>query len=256
MDKHLYFSLIPEALIASQLPPKEFGQYYATGYGYKSKGEALFFELDPDFGSDFFDMDAAWAKCVEHDGGRPKNSVYVATYRVLEHIPVSALGSLYVTTAYGATLELKRAEALPEASSGLHLFKELSPVTSLVASSEGPRGFYESITVAPTKFVRFPGLAFVELDLGPLADDPDAPAGRDLPYDNIHHLREALREVAQPGKSTKMVERIQSPEFAYRMVKVGSGFYYGNGTDLACYPMPSHDDIREHHPLWWRSANK
>ena len=35
MDKHLYFSLIPEALIASQLPPEKFGQYYATGYGYK-----------------------------------------------------------------------------------------------------------------------------------------------------------------------------------------------------------------------------
>ena len=49
MDKHLYFSLIPEALIASQLPPEKFGQYYATGYGYKSKGEALFIELDPTF---------------------------------------------------------------------------------------------------------------------------------------------------------------------------------------------------------------
>ena len=41
MDTHLYFSLLPEALIASQLSPEEFGQYYATGYGYKSKGEAL-----------------------------------------------------------------------------------------------------------------------------------------------------------------------------------------------------------------------
>lgn len=40
------------------------------------------------------------------------------------------------------------------------------------------------------------------------------------------------------------------------MVKTGSGFYYGNGPDLVCYPMPSHDDLREHHPLWWRSANK
>ena len=135
-------------------------------------------------------------------------------------------------------------------------FKELAPVTSLVASSEGARGFYESITTAPTKFVRFPGLFFVELFLGALADDPESPEGRDLPYENIHHLREALAEVAKPGKTTKLVERIQSPEFAYRMVKVGSGFYYGNGDELACYPMPPADDIRERHPLWWRSANR
>lgn len=256
MDKHLYFSLIPEALIASQLTPEEFGQYYATGYGYKSKGQALFFELDPDFRHEFFAIDAALAKCVGHDDGRPKNSVYVSTYRVLEHIPVSALGALHVTTSYGATLSLSRGAALPHSASGLHLFKEIAPVDSLVASSEGPRGFYESITVAPEKFVRFPGLFFVELELGPLAADPNAVAGRDLPYDNIHHLREALAEVSRPGKSSKMVERVQSPEFAYRMIKVGSGFYYGNGPDLACYPMPTHDELREHHPLWWRSANK
>ena len=86
MDKHLYFSLIPEALIASQLPPEKFGQYYATGYGYKSKGEALFIELDPTFRDDFFAIDEAWAKCEVHPDGRPKNSVYVATYRVLEQV--------------------------------------------------------------------------------------------------------------------------------------------------------------------------
>lgn len=257
METHLYFSLIPEALIASQLSPEEFGQYYATGYGYKSKGEALFFELDPTFRHDFFAIDEALAKCTSHDDGKPKNSVYVSTYRVLEHVPVAALGTLYVTTAYGAVLGLERGTSLPPETSGtLHLYKELAPVTSLVASSEGPRAFYESITVNPSKFVRFPGLFFVELFLGALADDPMAPEGRDLPYENIHHLRENLVEVAKPGKITKMVERIQSPEFAYRMVKPGSGFYYGHGDDLACYPMPSHDDLREHHPLWWRSANR
>ncbi len=256
MRTHLYFSLIPEALIASQLAPAEFGQYYATGYGYKSKGQALFFEVDPEFRHPFFAIDEVLQRCRAHEDGNPKNSVYVATYRVLEHVPVSALGSLYVTTAYGATLELTRSPDLPPVPPGLHLYKELAPVASLVASSEGPRGFYESITVSPTKFVQFPGLFFVELDLGPLAHDPDAAAGRDLPYDNLHHLREALSEVTRPGKVSKLVERVQSPEFAFRMVKVGSGFYYGNGNDLACYPMPTHEDLREHHPLWWRSANR
>ncbi len=256
MDKHLYFSLIPEALIASQLSPEQFGQYYATGYGFKSKGQAVFFEVDPTFRHEFFALDEALAKCVEHDDGTPKNSVYVSTYRVLEHIPPSALGTLYLTTDYGATLAVGRAAELPPPCTGLHLYKELTPVDRLVASSQCPSDFYAGITVTPAKYVRFPGLFFVELDLGELATNPDAPAGYDLPYDNVHHLREALHEVSRPGKNTKMVERIPSAEFPYRMVKVGSGFYYGNGEDLAFYPMPSHDEIREHHPLWWRSANR
>ena len=41
MSIHLYYSLIPEALIASMLPPEKFGQYYATGHKFKSKGLSL-----------------------------------------------------------------------------------------------------------------------------------------------------------------------------------------------------------------------
>jgi len=31
METYLYLSLIPESLIASQLAPEEFGNYYAVG---------------------------------------------------------------------------------------------------------------------------------------------------------------------------------------------------------------------------------
>lgn len=256
MDTYLYLSLVPEALIASQLPPEKFGQYYATGYGYKSKGQAVFFDVDLAFRDDYFDIDQALAHCVAHPDGRPKSSVYVSTYRVLEHVPASALGNLHLTTAYGATLPLTRSEGPLPSGNGLHLYKELAPVNSLVASSQGPREFYEEITVAPTKLVCFPALCFVELDLGELATDPVAGRGVDLPYENIHHLREVLIEVSQPDKATKLVERVQSQAFAYRMVRQGSGFFYGNGQELAFYPMPSHHELREHHPLWWRSANQ
>ncbi len=59
---HLYFSLLPAALIASQLTPEQFGQYYATGYGYRSKGQALFFEIDPDFRQEYVEIDQADAE--------------------------------------------------------------------------------------------------------------------------------------------------------------------------------------------------
>ena len=108
MNVHLYFSLIPEALIASNLPPEKFGQYYATGSGYKSKGQCLFFEVDINFRSDYFDIPTAIERCTPAADGTPKHSVYVAAYRVLEHIPVNVLGKLYLTTSYGHTLGLDR----------------------------------------------------------------------------------------------------------------------------------------------------
>lgn len=255
MTVHLYVSVIPEALIASQLTPDQFGQYYATGHTRRSKGQAVFFELDPSFRSDFFDIEAALQACVEHPDGRPKNSVYVSTYRVIEHIPVSALGKLHLTTAYGATLDLDRSTAAPPEESGLHLYKEMAPVNSLVASSATPRAFYESITVAPSKLIQFPALCFVELGIGELAVDPMKGQVADLPYDNFYHLRESLASVMEEGKTTKMVERMPTIEFPYRTVKEGSGFFYGHGHDLAFYPIPTVAELRDRHPLWWRSAN-
>ena len=44
---HLYLSLIPQALIASMLEPSSFGRYYAVGTRVHSRGEAIFFEVDP-----------------------------------------------------------------------------------------------------------------------------------------------------------------------------------------------------------------
>ena len=74
MAVYLYFSLIPEALIASNLPPEKFGRYYATGSSYKSKGQCLFFAVDIDFRSPYFDVEAALARCVPAADGRPPAS--------------------------------------------------------------------------------------------------------------------------------------------------------------------------------------
>jgi hypothetical protein len=252
MAVHLYFSLIPEALIASMLSPEQFGQHYATGHKFKSKGQSIFFEIDTSFRHPYFDIDTAISRCVPSADGKPKKSVYVSVYRVLEHIPVSAVGKLYLTTAYGNTIELPRSGALPEAISGFHLYHDLVPVNTLVVSRQAAAMYYQGITSTPAKFIRFPGMCFVELDLGALAKDPEHGAADNLPYSFIHHLRETLLSLPD-DKESKLVHRVHSPEFPYRMVK--GGFYMGNGPDLAFYPMPSHADLRRDHNAWWRSAN-
>ena len=43
----LYLSLIPQGLIASMLEPEAFGSYYSVGTKVHSRGEAIFFEVDP-----------------------------------------------------------------------------------------------------------------------------------------------------------------------------------------------------------------
>jgi len=57
MAIHLYLSLFPEALIASMLSPEDFGTYYALGSAKKSRGQAIFFEVDPDYRHSHFKID-------------------------------------------------------------------------------------------------------------------------------------------------------------------------------------------------------
>ena len=68
----------------------------------------MFVELDPTFRDDFFNIEEGLERCKPHKDGRPKKSVYIATYRVLEHVPLSVMGKLYLVTSYGQTLALDR----------------------------------------------------------------------------------------------------------------------------------------------------
>ncbi len=253
MSIHLYFSLIPEALIASMLPPEEFGQYYATGHKFKSKGQAVFFEIDPTYRHDYFDIDGCFARCVTKKDGSPKNSIYVSMYRVTEHLTVSALGKLYLTTAMGATLGLSRANELPKVDPELHMYQDLAPINSLVVSRFDPAAYYADVTTHPSKSFRFPGMCFVELALGPLARDPENGKEDDLPYSFMQHLREALMELEPGSKQNKLVHRVHSLEFPFRMVK--NGFFAGVGNELVYYPMLSPAVLRKDYSNWWRSAN-
>jgi len=55
------------------------------------------------------------------------------------------------------------------------------------------------------------------------------------------------------SKQNKLVHRVHSLEFPYRMVK--NGFYLGIGSELVHYPMLSQAVLRRDFSNWWRSAN-
>jgi hypothetical protein len=244
---------VPEALIASMLSPEEFGSYYAVGTKKKSSGQALFFEIDPEYRSEYLRIEEGISRCVPHDDGTPKSSIYISVYRVLEHIDTSALGKFYMVTQDGRTLGLDAADSVPDLDGGLHLYKEIAPVTPLVASRLNPVEFYDLIVKNPTSLVTLPAIAFAELRLGELAEDPEMGQVGDLPYSNMDHLREILKDLKTKPVATKMVDRASSAVIAYRTVK--NGVYVGNESGLRFYPMPSNEDLKENHYRWWRSAN-
>jgi hypothetical protein len=253
MNVHLYLSMIPEALIASMLTPEEFGVYYAVGTSKKSRGQAIFFELDSDFRHDYFRIEEGIRRCVPHEDGSPKASIYISVYGVLEHVPLDVIQKLYLVTKDGRVLGLDSRAELPEDTRGLHLYQEIAPVHPRVVSSFGPREFYELIVKNPTSLLSLPAICFAELRLDELAQDPERGAVRDLPYSDIGHLRQCLIDLKTKTVHTKMVNRVQSASFPYRTVK--SGVFVGNEEQLRYFPMPSQEELRAKHYRWWRSAN-
>ncbi|HBP38724.1 MAG TPA: hypothetical protein DD640_08290, partial [Clostridiales bacterium] len=169
---HLYLSLIPEALIASMLEPADFAAYYALGEHDKPNGQAVFVEIDPTFRHEFFPIELGLARCVPGADGKPKSSVYISIYRVMEHIPITAMGDLYYVTRDGRSLRTGKTPAVQN-DGGLHFYYELAPVRLSVVSSLGPVAFNELLLGHQKDFQGLPAIAFIEMELGELANDPE-----------------------------------------------------------------------------------
>lgn len=253
MKKYLYLSITPEALIASMLPPEEFGNYFAVGTKKRTRGQAIFFEVDIEkLESNYFKLDDIESRCIPHEDGMPKRSLYLSIYRVVEHVPLNSLKGLYLVTDDGRVLKLKRGEYVEESNSHLHLYQELSPVTPRIASAYNPIEFVRIVT-NPLNSVSVPKLVFVELVLDELANNPKHGAIQNLPYPNIDHLRDCLIGLLEnPLKATKTVIRVFQGELFFRTVK--NGFFIGDQEDLIFYPMPSLEELNNTYYVWWRSA--
>jgi hypothetical protein len=254
MAVYMYLNLNPEALIASMLPPVSFGNYLAVGKKKHATGEAKYFQIDPGFKSDYFRMADVEKKCVPHEDGEPKHSVYVSIYRVLENLPIEAIGNLYLTTRDGRVLEIKPNKAIPAFPQKYFLYQEIAPVSPRVVSTLDPRKFAQFMT-DPQKGVELPKIFFTDLRLEKLAEDPGKGSVWNLPYSSIEHLRDCLIDIRnRPGKATKIVERTMVDDFPYRTVQ--NGFYLADSRNFIYYPMPGENEMQSVYFDWWRSATR
>ena len=252
MKYYYYLSLMPEALIVSMLPPREFGTYLAVGTTKRARGCAMFFALE-DLSNLSFDFSDVEQRCAPHPNGAPKHSVYLAIYRVLERTPLEAMTNLYVVTYDGKVLELGGVQELPSSTGKYHLYQEICPVHPRIVSTLDPPAFAQYITSSQNR-IYVPKICFVDLRLGELAENPEQGEVRDLPYATIQHLRDCLAQLkTNPEKHTKTVNRIQPQAFPFRVVE--HGFYLGDADKLLYYPFPSKADLNFKYYDWWRSAS-
>ena len=252
MKCHLYLSLWPESLVVSMLPAEEFGTYLATGTKKRMKGEAIFFEVNPEFESSYFSLKDIDKRCTPHPDGKPKRSVYISIYRVLEHLPLEVLGNLYLVTDNGRVLEFEKKEYHSNDEETFHLYQEIIPVAPRVASNMDPIEFCLYVTDL-RRPVSVPKLVFVELILDDLANDPVVGSAGNLPYPHISHLKDCLIGLKEhPEKRTKTVIRHVRWDILYRTIK--NGFFVGDQKNLYYYPFPDRDDLEGKYYSWWHSA--
>lgn len=249
MKQYFYLSATPESIIASHLGPADFGNYLAVGTKKRIRGQAIYFELDPekmDLPRDYIEK-----RLVPYESGEPKRSVYLSIYRSMEQTPLEALKNLYLVTDDGKVLELEHRTYKPEQPEVIHLYQQFIPISTRVASKLSPPEFISFLTDT-RKPVSAPKIFMSELKLGKLATHPDAPI-HDLPYPNPDHLRDCLsRLMSSRERVTKTVIRQFKTELSYRTVK--DGFFVGDSENFLFYPFPPVKELEGQHYSWWRSA--
>lgn len=249
---YYYMALFPtEALIASMLAPEQFGSYMATGYKSGSHEQLIFAEIEGEFGTEF-DWDYAKEKTVPHEDGKPKYSVYLSIYRVLERVPLSKMKKLYLTTSDGRTLGLEKSEFPKfEGKKPYYLYQDLCPVNPLVISAFEPKAFGEYMVNKNVK-ISLPALFFCDMKVVDMNNLEHS--GHIGPiYDrNLGHLNECIKSVTVRGKETKMIERTFAGKFTFQIVD--QGFALFNADEKVWYQMPTKEEFETKYYYWASSA--
>ena len=253
MNIHYYLLCYrTEALVASHLEPEAFGRYMAVGTKKNTRGNVLFFEIDPSLNSDWFPLDDIARRCAPHVDGSPKRSKYISIYRVLEHVDISLFGKLWLCTADGRVLALDPSPYSEDGDGyGPNLYGELCPVSPLVVSALPPSAFIKFMT-DPRHPLNLPKLFFVDMLLD--RDETGTLAGY-LPYPDPLHIIDCINDLEVTSeKKSKTVSRTPRHHGFFRTIR--RGFFLGGQEGMLYYRFPDHHELQVRHSAWWRSASE
>ncbi|WP_372806266.1 hypothetical protein [Pontiella sp.] len=257
IENRIYMVLYPNtALIASQFDPETFARHYTSGSSRHYSGKVVFAEIDPAYRHDFFDIDAILKEMRPHEDGRPKATKFIASYRVLEHVALSAIGKLYISTQEGHCLGLERGEDPASRKEAIRIYAEIAPMHMLVMSRFNPHEFGAYIT-DPTNHKSAPKQFYTQLniDIPEFLEEFEANPFQPSPIPSLHPstIRDGYLELmAKPDKKSKgMALDSNLDNISYRLLK--HGFNFSAKGESIFYPLPDQHTIEAKNLKFWRT---
>ncbi|MDO5732783.1 MAG: hypothetical protein Q4P72_03230 [Eubacteriales bacterium] len=249
-ETHMYMVCYPNhALVLSQLNPEDFAFKYNYGSASYYSGKLVFAEIDQNYRHPYFRIDEALLSLKPHEDGEPKATKYVSSYRILEHIEISAIQKLFLANADGSCLELKESEYQgPQTKNDLRVYAELTPLNVLTLSKWNMREFGRYFT-DPKNILAVPRLLFsqVRLDVDNFLREFEMNPFINPPLQGIHpsKLRDAILDLRRrPNKFMKGITLDASfTKESYKRIK--NGFMFVDAEDEKFFAMPSLDEIEE-----------
>lgn len=255
-QKRLYQILYPNnSLVASQLDPEQFAKHYQVGTSRHYVGKVIFAEVDTDFRNDFFNLDEGFADVIPHEDGRPKATKFISSYRVLEHVDLDALKSLYLVTSNGRLLELKQGvHDKPHQPGLIRTYAQICPTTVLSMTKLNAVEYAQYIT-RPMHSKWVPTLFFTQIELPTeqfLKDFEDNPfISPPFPFVHPAKLRDAILELGNTDKESKGIS-LNSDLEKIPYTKIRHGFWLVNDNASVFYPMPDADMLNKEHHQFYR----
>ena len=257
---HLYVIMWPNyALVASMLPPKEFGRHYTIGSSRYFHGTVVFAEINGDYRHEFFQIDKLLEDVKTGPDGAPKRTKFIATYRVLEHIDFSAFQNLYVTSVEGEVLELRQAPYERKHGPGfVRTFQEICPFSAVVMSYMTPPEFGSYLT-DPQQPKGAPKVMFTQIDF-PIDDflkhiEENPFHSSPIPNVHPHKLRDQILEIkGNPNKQVKGVS-LDSAFDKLSFLKLRTGFWICGGEEMLFYPIPDHAALEKDYFEFYQSVD-
>ncbi|MBI4604003.1 MAG: hypothetical protein HY721_18765 [Planctomycetes bacterium] len=261
-DKYLYSIMYPNyGLVASMLPPREFGKHYAIGSSRYFHGMVVFAEIDIGYRHDYFPIDKYLAEVKPKADGSPKRTKFIKTYRVLEHLELSAFKNLYVTSVTGKTLELARKNYNRVHKPGLiRTFQEICPFSYILLTFMTPPEFGKYITDPANETKGAPKVMYtqIELNIEKFLRDIEANPYMDSPVPNVHahKLREQILELrANPEKAIKGIS-LDTALGRLPFLRLRTGFWIAAQDQLLYYPFPDRETLEKEHGDWLKSMGR
>lgn len=258
-DIHLYKICYPNnALVASQLTPAQFADHYTSGTDKHYNGKLIFAEIDPQFRDPFFSIDEALTHVKPHSDGRPKATKFIATYRVLEHLDLTAIQTLYLCSAQGHLLPLQpeKYNSSYEEDSMIHIYAEIAPMRMLILSDLGYEKFGNYIT-DPADFKSAPTQFYTQLnvDVPGFVDFFTKQPFTNPPIQSIHpsSLRDAYNDLIKyKDKHNKgLCLNTALSTVSYKLIK--TGFMFASQKQKQFFPMPDLEFIEHNYYRFYKN---